>query len=382
MVSLKRFLILASAAVFCGLSTGPALGAPVSVGPPPVVDGKPVPMPTVKKWGQFWYPASLVGYNRGIDFAYDQATKKLYADGSELELDTLLVEGIVYIPLQPNTGADSLRPGMDALLSRRETYEKMELPESAGRTEALFLENDLDMPDHPWVEDQQNKAPSGPVINLDATSDGNVPAHLRAGALPAQQPPAPLPGALPRPGTVPVASLSTAPPPSTSSPVTAGHGIPVRVTAQGGPPSAASKEPVAMEPIPYQAPTVGPETAPGPPQNSSPQQFASSKSQNQVFEVTVVGGDLRASAPDRLLRIQLLQKNLSPVAQANLGTFSVRCESGKRIEPVRSRSVLADGVLAPGQGRQGELLFRLAPTEVPQTLELEGTIPLTVRLKP
>lgn len=382
MVLLKRFLILASAAVFCGFSSGPAMGAPISVGPPPVVDGKPVPMPTVKKWGQYWYPASLVGYNRGIDFAYDQATKKLYADGSELELDTLLVEGVVYIPLKPDTGADSLHPGMDALVARRETYERMELPESAGRTDALFMENDVDMPDHPWVEERKNSAPSGPVVNLDATSDGRVPAHLREGALPPQQPPAALPGTLPRPGTVPVESppvtSQTAPP----SPATAGHGIPTRVTTQGGPPVTVAQQPVAMEPIPYQAPTTISPAASENQEASSPQTFTSSKSQNQVFEVTVVGGDLRASAPDRLLRIKLLQKNLSPVAQANLGTFSVRCESGKRVEPVRSRSVLADGVLAPGQGRQGELLFRLAPTEVPQSLELEGTIPLTVPLKP
>jgi hypothetical protein len=385
----KRSLL--ALALGCSL---PVLANPVLVGPPPVVDGKPVPMPTVKKWGQYWYPASLVGYNRGIAFAYDHATNTLYADGSKLDLDTLVVDGVVYIPLQPQVSMTDYRPGMTMLEARRKQYESMEagMPEKVGNTEMLFMQNDLDMEAHPWAE-APTAQPSGPIIDLDATGTAHTPAHIQTQAPAQYDPSAPLPGRLPR-FAPPVEEAST---PETST-------VPLRVTTQGGPQggATAASQPVAVPlppptlPAPNQ-PSPGLQTSHNPtglqpipvaavpeaPKGPSPGgSITPRKAKNQAFEVSVVSGNLQNNPSDRLLALKLQQRNLSPVAQANLGSFALRCQDGTRLEPVRSRSVMPDGTLAPGGVREGELLFRLGPGAEPKALELEGTLPLSLPLAP
>lgn len=386
--ALRRSLfVVALSASLYGVAV-PGWANPVSVGPPPLIDGTPVPMPTVKKWGQYWYPASLVGHNRGIDFAFDHATNTLYADGSVLDLQTLVVEGIVYIPLQPNVTATDLRPGLSMLEAKRADYEASEksMPERVGNTEALFMETTVDMPEHPWAE-SPTSVPTGPVIDLEPTGTAHVPAHLRPGALPSQAPPQALPGRLPKPAVVPVAVLPVESPPAA--------GIPLRVATEGGPQASTrrvedstrgaeastpetppiSNSAAGLQPIPQavSAPAASPVEGRASAINPS-------KGKNQAFEVSVLSGSLKSSSSDRLLALKLHQKNLSPVAQANLGTFALRCQDGSRVEPVKSRSVMPDGTLAPGGVREGELLFRLAPGAQPTALELEGTLPLSVTL--
>lgn len=351
-----------------------------------MVDGKLVPMPTVKKYGQYWYPASLVGFSRGLSFAFDHATNKLYVDGSELELDTIVIEGVVYIPLQPVPDTGDMRPGLSMLEARRQKYQEMEqgMPEKTGNTDMLFMQHDLDMPEHPWATGSQD-IPTGPVIDLDPTGSGHVPAHLQT------QPTSPTPESLP--GRIPRVPPVVSPQPQAVSPPSS-QGIPLRIATSGGPqsssremetvvlpappatsPVAVSTSPTGLQPIPVTPPAT-PSVAP-----PSAGAIAPSKGQNQAFEVSVVGGGLQSSPSDRLLTLKLHQKNLSPVAQANLGSFALRCQDGTRIEPVRSRSVMPEGTLAPGGVREGELLFRLSPGAEPQALELEGTLPLSVTLK-
>lgn len=374
----------------------PVLANPVLVGPPPMVDGKPVPMPTVKKWGQYWYPASLVGYNRGIEFAYDHATNTLYADGSVLDLDTLVVDGVVYVPLQPQVSNSDLRPGMAMLEARREKYEAMQhgMPEKEGNMDMLFMENSVDVPDHPWAE-APTAQPAGPIIDLDPTGgDGRMPSHIQSQGPVTYDPSGPLPGHIPRNPSV-VEEVPSTPP-------GAGQGIPLRVSTHGGPQD---------QPAPSSLPAAGSETvptlpapnlpAPGLQTSSSPTglqpipvavapaapaavsaggAIGACRGRNQAFEVSVLSGSLTNNASDRLLALKLTQKNLSPVAQANLGSYALRCQDGTRLEPVKSRSVMPDGTLAPGGVREGELLFRLSPTAEPKALELEGTLPLSLPL--
>jgi hypothetical protein len=373
-VWVKRFLLSLALAL-------PAFANPVLVGPPPLVDGQPVPMPTVKKWGQYWYPASLVGFNRGIEFAFDHATNTLYADGSVLDLDTLVIDGVVYIPLQPQVSMSDFRPGLTMLEARRKTYESMESgkPEKAGNTEMLFMETTVDMPEHPWAE-APTAQPTGPIIDLDPTGDGHVPAHIQSQGPSSYQPDAPLPGRLPR-----HAPSAEVPSPDASP------GIPLRVSSQGGPQQELappilppptqptptlqlSSNPNGLQPIPV---AVAPEVPRGP---SAAGAIGPCQGKNQAFEVSVLGGSLQNGTSDRLLALKLHQKNLSPVAQANLGSFALRCQDGTRVEPVRSRSVMPEGTLAPGGVREGELLFRLGPMAEPRALELEGTLPLSVTL--
>jgi hypothetical protein len=355
-----------------------------------MVDGKPVPMATVKKWGQYWYAASLVGHNRGIEFAFDHATNTLYADGSVLDLDTIVIDGIVYIPLQPQVSGSDLRPGLTMLEARREKYESMEsgMPEKVGNTEMLFMETSVDMPEHPWAE-ASTAQPTGPVIDLDPTGSGHIPAHLQSQAPRVE---GPLPGHLPR-NPPPVVAEAPASEPGQA-------GIPLRVSTQGGPREQAQGGPVASQspppslpapnlPSPSLQPSSSPNglqpipaavASPAPSGVSSGGAIGPSRGKNQAFEVSVLSGSLQNSSSDRLLALKLNQKNLSPVAQANLGTFALRCQDGSRVEPVRSRSVMPDGTLAPGGVREGELLFRLGPTAEPSALELEGTLPLSVTL--
>ncbi len=385
---LKRSLLVAML-----LWTAPVLANPVLVGPPPMVDGQPVAMPTVQKWGQYWYPASLVGHNRGIAFAFDHATNTLYADGSVLDLDTLVIDGVVYIPLQPEVTNTDLRPGMTMLEARRKQYEEMEsgMPEKVGNTEMLFMENSVDMPEHPWAEGGRH-TPTGPVINLEATGTAHVPAHI-ASQSPHVVPSGNLPNRIPRIApTVPEEPTPQAP--------TYEQGIPLRISTQGGPQAANAgaavtpvpstnlpapnlpapvlttlSSPTGLQPIPK---TVA--AAVTAPSVSSGGALAASRAKNQAFEVSVLSGGLQNSSSDRLLSLKINQKNLSPVAQANLGTFALRCQDGSRLEPVKSRTVMPDGTLAPGGVREGELLFRLSPNSEPKALELEGTLPLSVPL--
>lgn len=360
-----------------------------------MVDGRPAPMPTVKKWGQYWYPASLVGFNRGIEFAYDHATNKLYADGSVLDLDTLVVDGVVYVPLQPQISNADLRPGMAMLEARRAKYDEMQagMPEREGNTDMLFMENSVDMPDHPWAESSTPYQPTGPIIDLDPTGgNGKTPAHIRTQGPSSYDPSGPLPGHIPR--TPP--TVQEAPP----TPPGAGQGIPLRVSTHGGPETSGpapapsqetvpvtlpapnlpapalqtSSSPTGLQPIPV---AVAPAAGPG---VSAAGAIAPCRAKNQAFEILVVSGSLQNNASDRLLALKLNQKNLSPVAQANLGSFALRCQDGTRLEPVKSRSVMPDGTLAPGGIREGELLFRLGPAAEPKALELEGTLPLSVPL--
>lgn len=376
-ISLKRSFFLL--ALGCAL---PVFANPVLVGPPPMVDGKLVPMPTVKKYGQYWYPASLVGFSRGLSFSFDHATNTLYVDGSRLDLDTLVVDGVVYIPLQPIPNTENMRPGISMLEARRQKYVEMEagMPEKVGNTDMLMMQTDLDMPNHPWAEGMPD-IPTGPVINLDPTGTSHIPAHLQT--QPTSPVPASLPGRIPRYPT-PAPQELPSPSPSPSS-----QAIPLRVATQGGPQSgergvsdgpqlatqtvSAPVLPAPVEVAPAAAPTT---SASG----GGATVLAPSKSKNQAFEVSVISGGVKDNSSDRLLTLKLHQKNLSPVAQANLGTFALRCEDGTRIEPVQSRSVLPQGTLAPGGVREGELLFRLTPNVAPRALELEGTLPLSVTL--
>jgi hypothetical protein len=371
------------------------LANPVMVGPPPMVDGKPVPMPTVKKWGQYWYPAALVGQCRGIEFAFDHATNTLYADGSVLEMDTLVVDDVVYIPIAPTLSMTDMRPGLAALQARRSKYEAEQagMAEQQGNTDLLFMETTVDMPAHPWA-DAPAYVPTGPIIDLDATGVGSVPAHMSPAAMPAQAAPEHLPDHLPRATDI-VPSVQTASYPAETG---SGSGIPLRVTTHGGPQDSAapadvarsaaapptsgntqlSSSPVGLQPIPQAVAATRGATAP----SSGSLALPPSRGKNQAFEVLVLEGSLKNSASDRLLSLKLNQKNLSPVAQANLGSFALRCQDGSRVEPVKSRSVMPEGTLAPGGVREGELLFRLSPGAQPAALELEGTLPLTVTLAP
>ena len=353
-------------------------------------------MPTVKKWGQYWYPASLVGFKRGIEFAYDHATNTLYADGSKLDLDSLVVDGVVYIPLQPDLSMSDMNPGMRMLETRRGQYEAYEetLPERRGNTEALFMENSVEVPAHPWAE-APTAQPEGPIIDLDPTGNARVPSHMGPHALPQQGTPETLPGHLPRPLGPPPSEPS--PSASYQIPPSPQQGIPLRVSTQGGPqggsepdpgvtvtlppPSAppsnteVTSRPNGLQPIPVAA-----NPQPPGPVGMSPGGISPSRGKNQAFEVSVLSGSLKEAGSDRLLSLTLNQTNLSPVAQSNLGSFALRCRDGSRVESVKSRSVMPDGTLAPGGVREGELLFRLPAGAQPAALELEGTLPLSVPL--
>lgn len=350
-----------------------AWGNPLPVGPPAMVDGKPVPMPVVKKFGQYWYPASLVGHNMGVEFSFDHATNTLYVDGSRLDMDTVVVDGVVFIPIKPRLRNGGMEPGMEMLKSRRQQYEayEKEAPERAGNTEAMFMHTKLDVPHHPWEEDEGEDPPMGPVINLEPTGESvPVPGTTRP-----QEAPKPLPNRVSRIPAVAPPELAPALSVAASYP-----GQPYRVSTQGGPQGgpimpapptlpaiAVTSSPTGLQPIPSSNSPV-------------PRSLKSNQARNQAFELSVLEGAWRGEGNDRLLILKLRQTNLSPVTQANLGAFSLRCRDGSRLEPVESRSSLSLTALPPGGSRDGELVFRLGPSSSPASLELEGSVPLSLAL--
>ncbi len=150
-----------------------------------------------------------------------------------------------------------------------------------------------------------------------------------------------------------------------------GTGVPVQVSAQGGPEdgSLANLTPVRqVDPVKSAVPFAVPGSLrPG-------------QGENSVFRVKIVKGDWQVNAKDRILHVKLEQANLSKVAQANLGSFAVRCEDGSRVEASRTRSYLPESALSPGASRSGDLVFRFAVGQVPQSLELEGALQLSLPL--
>jgi len=374
----KSFFVGSMASIF--LLGGSVLAGPVEVGPPAVVDGKVAPYPRVKKHGVIWYPASVVGYHRSISFAYDPATEILYANGVETHIKALMVDNTVYVNLTPKVSQGDMRPGMTGLAARRHELEAMEQtsPHFVGRTDALLMSESVPHHSHPWS--QQPGERQGPLINLDPTHEEPVAAHMRPGARPPEQPPEALPNRLPRPGE----AAATSSPTYERAPVVQippSNGFPERVTAEGGPtstvqvspPTATTNDPNGLQPIPEKVV----ETAPVDPfSNSGP--LRSAFAENSVYKVHVTKGTWEAGGRDNLLRLKVLQKNQSRVAQSNLGSFAVRCADGTRVEASRTRSYLPDGTLDPGAGREGDLVFRFEGSKHPETLELEGALPLSV----
>lgn len=346
----------------------PAVAAPVPVGEPPMVDGQPARMAVVKKWGRIWYPAPLVGFYRKMNFAYDHARRELYVDGQLSEMETVVVDGIVYLPIKPIATGTDMAPSEASAAAREHLYHSH--PHERGRS---ILETQNQQV-HPWSDQAQ---PVGRVIDLEPTGSTYVPPHMRPGAAPPQHAPEALPGRLPRPGETALVQSEKVPtvqiPPS--------GGVPRQIQTQGGQPEGHVTGPDqrrAMEPVPYQAPQTVKEPESEKPGDSS---FRAQTARNKVFEVAVDSAQLKRGEREGVLTLKLHQTNLSPVAQANLGSFAIRCEDGTRVEPVRSRSYLPGKALGPGQNRQGELIFRLPLKASPRTLELEGTLPLSVELQ-
>lgn len=355
--------------IFLLLLATSSMAGPVGVGPPVVVDGEVAPYARVKKNGVIWYPASVVGYYRQIDFSYDYATQTLFADGVETYIESLVVDDIVYVNLAPRATHSDMRPGMTALAARRDEIKSMESASShmTGNTEALFMSEDVPVHAHPWASTPADR--SGPLIDLDPTSEEVVAPHLRPGAAPPQAPPEKLPNRLPRPGESP-ATAEERP----SYEVSSKSGVPLRVTSQGGP----SQDTGSVDnliPIP-EKPKVAPEVDPF----GSSGALRAAQGENSVFQVRLLQGAWQVNQSDRVLRVKIEQRNLSPVAQSNLGSFAVRCKDGARVEASRTRSYLPDGTLDPGTLRDGELVFRFAPEQTPQALELEGALKLSVSL--
>lgn len=345
---------------------------PIPVGPPAMVDGKPVVMPIVKKWGQYWYPASLVGHNMGVEFSFDHATNTLYVDGSRLDLDTVVVDGVVYLPLKPRLSSGGLQPGEEMLKLRRHEYEALEAsaPERVGNTEAMFMHTEVDVPAHPWEQEDGDPQTFGPVIDLDPSGEViPVPGTMRP-----QEAPKPLPNRVSRIPAPP------APPQDPPQGPGSGGSIPTMVATQGGP---QGRSPVALAPVtnvvamPQVSPT-GLQPIPGGVPGSIT--ISPREARNQTFGVALLDAQVRTSGSGRTFAIKIRQTNLSPVAQANLGSYLLRCADGRSLEPVQSRSVLSSSTLAPGGSREGELVFQMTTDAVPASLELKGPVPLSVDL--
>lgn len=342
---------------------------------PVVVDGKLAPYSRVQKNGRLWYPASVVGHYRSIQFSYDYGAGKLYANGVETMIDSLVVEDVVYLAMSPFINQAEMRPGMAYLESRRSEIEEFEKasPHLAGNYEALMMARRTPNHDHPWSsaspEDQS------PIINLDATREVDNAPLMRPGARPPEAAPAPLPNRLPRPGE----SAGLEESGTIQIPPSAG-GMPVMVTAQGGPASppavASQSDANGLQPIPQEAAPVASPASPF----DRPGNLATASNQNAVFKVAIRGGEWQVTGSESVLHLKLSQVNLSPVAQSNLGSFAVRCDDGSRVEASRTRSYLPDGTLGPGASREGELVFRLSKDKKPRALELEGALPLSVSL--
>ena len=84
---------------------------------PVVVKGELAPYSRVKKHGRIWYPASVVGHHRGINFAYDYATQKLYANGVETYIESVVVDRVVYLDISPEVTQQGMRPRKGFLYS-------------------------------------------------------------------------------------------------------------------------------------------------------------------------------------------------------------------------------------------------------------------------
>jgi len=340
----------------------------------------------VKKNGQIWYPASVVGYHRSIDFAYDFATRTLFANGVETLLESVVVDDIVYVNMTPKVTAGSMHPGMDLLASKREELKAMESvsPHLDGRTDALFMSQNGPDHAHPWSE--YPGEPQGPIIDLDPTSEAAMAPHMRPGARPPARPPEALPNRLPRPGEVQASSGTSEPvvqvvaPTGPSEPTVAvspSGAVPLSVTTEGGPSEPTERPEVSgLIPIP---------DAPKAPVNDDPFRASGSlqpaSAENSVYKVHLASGTWQVNPSDRILRVKLQQQNQSRVAQSNLGSFTVRCADGTRVEASRTRSYLPDGTLDPGTSREGDLVFRFEPKQAPKLLELEGALKLSVPLQ-
>ena len=154
------------------------------------------------------------------------------------------------------------------------------------------------------------------------------------------------------------------------------------MTTQGGPSASNTiSQPAAVD-------TNGLQPIPEPPKEAPKHipfehsgKLSQSSAQNSVFSVTVLGGTWNADDKNRILKLKLNQENRSKVAQSNLGSFTVRCADGTRVEASRTRSYLPDGTLDPGGARDGELIFRFSSAQTPQVVELEGALRLTVPLR-
>lgn len=347
------------------------LADPVTVGPPVVVDGKMAPYSLVKKSGQIWYPASVVGYERGINFSYDHGSRTLFANGVETQIEAIVVDDIVYVNLTPKVTQHDMRPGMNTLALRQAELRQMESasPHLEGYTDALLMSENVSSHPHPWTSGPD--LGQLPIIDLDPTAEEPVAPHMQPGARPPEAPPARLPNRLPD-SNEPAYSAAQ-PGGAVEVPYSpgAGNGIPLQVSAHGGPEdgSVANLTPVRnTEPVKSAAPFT----------NSG--LLNQSQGENSVFRVKILKGDWQVTPKDRILHVKLEQTNRSKVAQANLGSFAVRCEDGSRVEASRTRSYLPENALSPGAGRTGELVFRLSAGQVPQSLELEGALQLALPL--
>ena len=361
----------------------PAVAGPIEI-TPVVVKGELAPYSRVKKHGRIWYPASVVGHHRGINFAYDYATQKLYANGVETYIESVVVDRVVYLDISPEVTQQGMRPGMDSLAARRAQLKAYDSASShlEGRSDALFMSQNVPYHEHPWTKGAS--AQNSPIIDLDPTHEAHAAPLMREGARPPEAAPEPLPNRLPRPGERPATNESV----QTVQIVPPAEGIPKRVTEEGGPSATATQpvevsqpvdpglvvDPTGLQPIPKQ-----PEVAPDTSEFSSSGKLKATSRQNSVFKVDVVAGSWQVSS-DNLLRLKLAQANISQVAQSNLGSFALRCADGSRVEASRTRSFLPDGTLAPGSLREGELVFRLSSAQKPESLELEGALGLSVPL--
>lgn len=344
---------------------------------PVVVKGKLAPYSRVKKHNRIWYPASVVGLHRGVTFSYDYATGKLYADGVETYIQSVVVDDVVYLNMTPEVSQQEMRPGMSQLHSRQADLRAFESasPHMEGNTDAIFMSQNVPNHEHPWAHGAVDLA--SPIIDLDPTYEVDNAPLLRPGARPPEAPPENLPSRLPRPGEEGLATNENG---TIQVVVPQGpQGMPRTITTEGGPAQADSTaspvDTAGLQPIPVQ-PTVAPDTSPF----TSSGKLRASSSHNSVFKVDILAGDWELGV-DSILRLKLSQTNLSKVAQSNLGSFAVRCTDGSRVEASRTRSYLPDGTLAPGGLREGEMVFRLASGQKPRALELEGALGLSVPLQ-
>ena len=374
----------------CGILSLPTFANPVEVLHPPIIDGKPMVMPIVKKGGRLWYAASLVSYYRKVPMAYDAATKTLYIMGAKSTVESMVVNDTLFVAMEPRVTTKNMQPGHQYLHRLKPEVEKLERSNSrhAGLTERIYMDSSVHLPNHPWGPEQEQ--PKGPIIDLDPTGyqGQEVPAHMRHGAHAPHHYPATLPNRLPPRGT-PAPPTHTQHPTTVTQPTahhsqhsttgTSGHGQHSSGTSSnhglGGPPTvaAADHKVQGLEPVPQVLGPNGPAVA-----KMGKNRISSASGKNEVFEVQVAGGELSVSPSGGLLTIKLSQANIARVTQSNLGTFAVRCTDGSLAQAVRSRTYLPGKMLKPGQAREGRLVFRLAPNATPKSVELEGALPLVL----